>query len=948
MADLLDRLRSSLADRYRIERELGRGGMATVYLAEDLKHRRRVAIKVLSPELGAHLGASRFLREIEIASRLTHPHILPVHDSGDAEGLLYYVMPHVPGESLRDRLSREKQLPLDEALEIAREVGDALDYAHRQGVVHRDIKPENILLEEGHPVVADFGIARAIDAAGGASVTTTGVTLGTPLYMSPEQSSGAKEVDGRSDQYSLGCVLYEMLAGGPPFTGATPQAIQARHMFDPVPPLRTVRPGVPEGVERALARALAKVAADRFPTTSEFAAAIAEPAEAVSRTAGERWRSLAMLLATGVVVGLVAVAAWQKLGPFSHWLGGTTPAHPVKKDWILVADFDGPPDDSGLAVTTRDLLSAALDQSTIVATVPREQIQLALEMAGKPTDSHVDVKLARELAYRRSVRAVLEGKIGRLGQGYSVVLRVMDADTARVILTESAVAKNEDALIPMFGRLAEKLRAGLGEKRGAIATARPLIDVATPSFEAYRLLVQGDRLTGSISPREAIPVLRDALALDPDFAWAWGYLGVNFGNLGQLDSARWAFDEALRRPQRLTTVQRLNIEAVCADDPLGALPIFQRILQYDPGDIAALMNGALPLMYLGRFEEALESTRRAERACPLGVFQGLYENEVFMLSCLGRVDEARKVVRHLEGHPGARWRTYLEIAADDWSRAESLAVSVLADPGLDEDRRTQVLLYLATAQAGRGALRTAAATFERAEEVARGAAEPLQYQDQARRGRLMLAIVSGGAISVPADAWARDSSTATLLTRGLRDATVGDRAGAQRVLNVVRARSRRELARQGATPAVLEARIDALAEQWEDSARLLQPIAAQPLEIGLNESSYPAGMSAVRWFLADAFEKLGHPDSAAVCLERVVSDPAAVYQETYLRGIARPFAHRRLVMLYARMGRIEDANRHWQVFTESVRSPDPELQPLIEEARAALANAHGMMRATGR
>src|SRR3990172_6937736 len=234
MSESLDRLTAALAGRYRIERQLGSGGMATVYLAEDLKHHRQVALKVLRPELAAVLGPERFLREIEIAAKLNHPHILPLFDSGEAEGVLYYVMPYVAGESLRERLSREKQLGIEDALQIAREVADALDYAHRRGVVHRDIKPENILLEERLAAVADFGIARGISVAGGERITATGVAVGTPEYMSPEQASGRGELDGRSDIYALGCVFYEMLAGHPPFTGTTAQEILARHSMDEV------------------------------------------------------------------------------------------------------------------------------------------------------------------------------------------------------------------------------------------------------------------------------------------------------------------------------------------------------------------------------------------------------------------------------------------------------------------------------------------------------------------------------------------------------------------------------------------------------------------------------------------------------------------------------------------------------------------------------------------
>ncbi|MFC1639785.1 protein kinase, partial [Gemmatimonadota bacterium] len=281
MTDVLAVLRASLADRYSIERELGEGGMAIVYLAQDLKHNRQVAIKVFRPEVAAQLGEERFLLEIETAASLSHPHILTVHDSGAAEGLLYYVMPFVEGESLRDRLDREKQLPIEDTLQIAREVGDALSHAHAQGVVHRDIKPENILMYGGHAVIADFGIAKAVSAAGGERLTSTGMAVGTPTYMSPEQASG-EEVDARSDIYALGCLVYEMLVGQPPFTGPTVSAIVSQHVAAPPPSASLVRHTISEETSAAILKALAKTPADRFSSASEFAKALGVGAGAVS------------------------------------------------------------------------------------------------------------------------------------------------------------------------------------------------------------------------------------------------------------------------------------------------------------------------------------------------------------------------------------------------------------------------------------------------------------------------------------------------------------------------------------------------------------------------------------------------------------------------------------------------------------------------------------------
>ena len=276
-AGRLERLTAALGGRYTIERELGHGGMATVYLARDLKHDRPVALKVLRPELAASLGAERFLREIQVTAHLTHPNILPLLDSGRVDEFLYYTAPYVEGESLRTRLNREMQLPVDEALRLAIEVAGALDYAHRHQIVHRDIKPENILLEEGQAVVADFGVARAIHAAEGEQVTETGLAVGTAAYMSPEQAAGEGALDGRSDIYSLACVLYEMLAGEPPHTGPSMQAVMAKRLAAPVPDVRTLRDSVPEAVERVLQRALARAPVDRFATAAEMAGALFHP-----------------------------------------------------------------------------------------------------------------------------------------------------------------------------------------------------------------------------------------------------------------------------------------------------------------------------------------------------------------------------------------------------------------------------------------------------------------------------------------------------------------------------------------------------------------------------------------------------------------------------------------------------------------------------------------------
>jgi eukaryotic-like serine/threonine-protein kinase len=327
VADLGEQLQSGLADRYRLERELGRGGMATVFLAHDLRHKRPVALKVLHPELAHTLGPERFQREIETVARLQHPHILTVHDSGETGGQLWYTMPFVEGESLRDRLRREPQLPLEVALRIATEAARALQYAHEHGVIHRDIKPENLLLtSDGSTLVADFGIARAL-TAGDDRLTETGMSVGTPTYMSPEQSAGDRHLNARTDVYALGTVLYEMLAGEPPFTGPTAQAVIAKRFSGQIPRLRQVRPSVPEGVEQAVTRALAPVAADRFDSAADFTRALtmatvtplsSPRGEATSTTTAtlplrrQRLPVGAVTLVLGFLVGLGVLFAWRQ------------------------------------------------------------------------------------------------------------------------------------------------------------------------------------------------------------------------------------------------------------------------------------------------------------------------------------------------------------------------------------------------------------------------------------------------------------------------------------------------------------------------------------------------------------------------------------------------------------------------------------------------------------
>jgi len=490
-------LLGAFADRYRIEREVGHGAMARVYLARDQRYDKPVAVKVLNLELSAALGTERFLREIDILAHLNHPHILPLLDSGETEGSLFYVMPYVAGESLRHRLRRETQLRIADAIAIARDVAGALDYAHRQGIVHRDIKPENILMSEGLALVADFGIARAITlAADDDRITQSGVSPGTPPYMSPEQASGDGVVDGRSDIYGLGCVLYELLAGQPPFTGPTAQAVLARHLADPVPPLHTVRKTVPLGVERAVLKALEKVPAHRFGTAGEFADALTAPA---------RRRAFPFWIAAAGVMLLAAVVYLQYRRPTELDPGIVA---------VLPFRVAG---DSALGYLREgmlDLLAAKLTgQGGLAATDPQTVMRGWRRVAGQGALDVPRVSALR-LAQRLGAGKALMGSI--VGTPHRMIF---SANLVRVpggqSLGTATVQGPIDSLLMLVDRLTAQLlarEAGLDEPK--------LADVTSTSLSALRLYLNGQSAYRRGHYEDAVLRYREALAQDSTFALA--------------------------------------------------------------------------------------------------------------------------------------------------------------------------------------------------------------------------------------------------------------------------------------------------------------------------------------------------------------------------------------------------------------------------------------------
>ncbi len=528
--DVEDRLRVALSSRYELVRELGRGGMAYVYLAHDRKHDRDVAIKIIRPDLGEHLGSTRFLQEIQITSRLQHPHILPVFDSGDADGLLYYVMPYVQGESLRERLTRELQLPIAEAIDIARDVADALGYAHGHGIVHRDIKPENILLADGHALVADFGIARMMHEARGRRLTDAGVAIGTPAYMSPEQAGGDGGIDGRTDLYALGCVLYEMLAGTPPFSGSSAQAVLARHMREPPPPIHVVRPTVPETVEHALAGLLAKTPADRFATASQFL-----EATRIEPTSRGRWPRNARRT-VGALVGVAAVTTLVLVAP---WLRGRST---LDMDGYLVPACESMPGVTALsAEQCGDHLRRAFQRWDSVQVYAPNDVDGAIDGGGA-------VPLTRDALFRRA-RTARAGVVvtSELRQAEGMLHLTVTAVDVR---TGNQLAKASDST-PIASADSDTWFRG-----PALATILRRSDVppisATHSLAAVRTYLAGRDALAAGSLAVAAEHFREAMDLDSKFAdAAFGYAEARLWAGDSVESWQGAAGRAMARRDEL-------------------------------------------------------------------------------------------------------------------------------------------------------------------------------------------------------------------------------------------------------------------------------------------------------------------------------------------------------------------------------------------------------------
>jgi serine/threonine-protein kinase len=631
MADALSRLAAALADRYRLDRELGQGGMATVYLAHDLKHDRQVAIKVLRPELAAVIGAERFLSEIKTTANLQHPNLLPLFDSGTAAAeaeppsrraaeYLYYVMPYVEGETLRARLDRERQLPIEETNRLVTLLAGALDYAHTRGVVHRDLKPENILLQAGQPVIADFGIALAVAHAGGSRITETGLSLGTPHYMSPEQASGDRVIDARSDQYALGAVTYEMLTGEPPHTGATSQAIIARLMTEAPRPVRATRPGVSAAMDATVLRALSKSPADRFASCGDFARAAATAAGAVAAVTGHGRRLGVALLG----LAIVAAAAWW-------WITrrpATSTAVAGRERSIAVLPLVNIGGDS-----TQEYFADGMAEELANALGKVPGLRVAARTSSFAFKGRRDLDV-REVGDKLGVGVVVQGSVRRVGDRIKLSVQLIDANQRVELWSESYNQPVKDAFA-VQDSITQAIVSQLALKLGGAELAATRAG-RTSNPEAHDLYLQGLTLVHQgteLALRRSLDYFRDALARDPDYAqayvgvaWAYAFLADAYQVPAiAYDSSRMAAQEALKRgSQAGENLVILGYASYVTDwDQAKAGREMQRGVALSPNsaDVAAIYGNWLCLT--GKTEAGLAEADRAielDRLAPLGGF----------------------------------------------------------------------------------------------------------------------------------------------------------------------------------------------------------------------------------------------------------------------------------------------------------------------------------------
>ena len=1030
--DLSQQLQRTLGAAYVIERELGGGGMSRVFLARETAFDRRVVIKVLPPELSASVSIERFRREIQLAAGLQHPHIVPVLTAGIADGLPYFTMPFVDGESLRARLAREHELTVGDTVSILRDVAKALAYAHARGIVHRDIKPDNVLLSGGSAVVTDFGVAKALSASterGSSGLTSLGMAMGTPAYMAPEQAAADPDTDHRADLYALGAMAYEMLTGRPLFPGRSPQQVLAAHTMQTPEPVQRLRPSLPPALASLVMRCLEKHPADR-PKSAEdllqlldsvatpsggsapamsvatraflapkgrvqfsralaayaavsvavvaFAALLVQgfgvpdwvfPAAVVVMAMG-----LPMVLITGLVQRAGRTAAlpaaqriftWRRtviggvvsLGVFVAIVAGWTVMHVLgigpagslvaagvlhDREPILVADFGSPANDTTLGAVVTSAFRTDLSQSRAVSVVQPTRVTAALRRMQRPAGSRLDLALAREVAVRDGVKAVLDGDVSAIGPTYVISVRLVSADSGQELAAFRASADDAKGIIAAVDKLSKQLRAKIGESLRSVRTSKPLEQVTTGSLAALAKYSQAERAINADGDnvRGAV-LLQEAIALDTSFAMAYRKLGVVLSNTnGPPEQRAAALEKAFAHSDRLTDAERyLTIGTYYMSgpirDPVKSLAAYEALLEIQPDNYAGLNNASLILRSQGELTKAVAYARRAVAADSANSLA--YVNLVTALFETGQTAEAARVIAKLAARsPGNPTVQELQVgvwmADGQYDTAAAFVGQVRSTRKGDATLQSQAEALLEGIARARGQLADAArhndagAEFDRQRGFASAmlAREmTLAYYDAWYRGqgpraaqRLDAALARYPLKSLPA-----------LERPYINLAYIYAIAGRPDRARAVLAEQEKEMP----ADVVASARYDrhnafgeiALAEGKAD--RALAEF-RQSDEGGCAICPLPS--------IGRAFDLAGRSDSAIGAWEKYLDTPSLLHANldpTFRAGI-----YARLGELYQQRGDTSRAASNYARFVAAWRDADPDLQPKVEAARRRL------------
>jgi len=969
--DTLVQLTAALADRYRVEYELGRGGMATVYLAQDLKHDRPVALKVLHPEIAASLGIERFIREIRLTARLQHPHILPVFDSGAIDGRPWYSMPYIRGESLRQRLRREIQLPIGTAVEITRQVAHALAHAHGEGAVHRDIKPENILLNDGQALVADFGVARAVNATDKERLTDSGLAIGTPAYMSPEQGSGGV-VDARTDVYALGCVLYEMLTGEPPFSGPTAQAIIAKRLAYAPPSARLVRPTVSEPLDHAIRQAMATIPADRYATAEQFIHALADvtvtappittpvpSAGAAATTSLRRPRIGAGLL---LVFAFVAVAAG---GYFTLREMGVASSPTLlssgilrQRDPIIIAEFTAHGSDSTISSAITDAFRADFAQSSVVTTLSQPQVAEALERMRQPATARLDPVLAREVAIRQGAKVLLTGEISTLGKAYLITAQLVSPQSGDVLAAERETAEDDASIIAAVDRLSSRLRRRIGESLKSLRAEPLLARVTTTSLQAlekYNQALVAAHMQSDLP--KAVTLLEEAVALDTGFAAAYRSLGGFLSFMGERERAVAAFDQALRHRDRLTDQERDHTLGIYYQFMTGdldrAIATYRALLERHPTDSTALGNLAVMYLHIGKPAQAESLLSRMVALDSLHPSKEASLGYLWLATAqvgLGRRQDAERTLAtmvHLYGdtsvHAGVV-AMLLPSSAGDYRTAEKRAL-LYKQQHPEIERQESALRQLTALASAQGKISDSERYLREtlaAEAAAQSSVEYLEfsallgYQDAwlRREPRRAMETIDAALRRFPLSS--RKPLDRPYLVLAFGYAAAGDTRRARALLEeyervvapIYRRTEEGQRLRTWGAVALAEGR-------FTDAIRHLQAYAASPRDCR------PCGLTA----LAQAYDRAGQSDSAIALYERYLSTPD-LHRLAFRRigdddATQLAPALKRLGELYEARGDRVRARAQYARLVELWRDCDPELRPALQEVEVQLRELGG-------